>query len=76
MTTKDPTFGCDGLIAAFTIFKKYSDAPYLTHCEHDKLYVCISPRLVSDEDKVELEKLHFDIDEDEDTFYSYVFGSC
>ena len=76
MTTKDATIGCDGLIAAFTIFKKYSDDAYLTHCEHDVLYVCISPKLVSDEDKAELEKLHFTADDGEDHFYSFTFGSC
>lgn len=62
------------LIKALQIFAKYTDAK--TSCEHDILYVQVSPDDVTDEDKVELEKLGFQVDTDLDNFSSYRFGSC
>lgn len=40
----------DDLIEAFKIFRKYSDAKYPTHCEHEELYVCVEHSGVSDKD--------------------------
>ena len=37
----------DDLITALTIFRKYSDTKYPTHCEHDTLYVLIDPDVVT-----------------------------
>jgi hypothetical protein len=78
------------LVEAFTIFLKYSQEVYPTHCEHDVMCVCVSPSLVSDEDKKRLCVLGFkyggvnddgDMDDEEeceygDCFYSYKYGSC
>jgi len=66
------------LIRAFQIFLKYSDTIYPTHCEHDYLFVDVHPDKVSEEDKIELEKLGFFVDQeyDGDGFGSFRFGSC
>ncbi len=64
------------LIKALQIFAKYGNPECPTHCEHDKLQVCIKPNLVSGIDKLELSLLSFYIDEDDDCFYSFRFGSC
>ena len=64
----------DKLIEALQIFRKYGNPEFPTMCEHDTLYVCIDPELVSEEDKVELEKLSFT--ESTKNFYSYRFGSA
>lgn len=65
----------DDLIKALTIFRKYTDAKYPTHCEHDVLYVMVRPSEVSDEDKAELKELGFNPDEDLCNFQSFRFGS-
>ncbi|HEY6019626.1 MAG TPA: hypothetical protein VIY48_06925 [Candidatus Paceibacterota bacterium] len=66
------------LIEALTIFLKYGDPHYPTHCEHDELTICgIDPEQVSDEDKETLEGLGFFVsEEDEGVFKSFRFGSC
>ena len=64
----------DKLIEALQIFRKYDNPSHPTHCEHDILYVCISPSLVSDEDKAKLKELGFS--EDDENFSSYRFGSA
>jgi hypothetical protein len=70
------------LIEALQIFAKYSDTKWPTHCEHDVMYILVSPSLVSSEDKKRLDELGFlsesDDDEDDDdaVFYSYRFGSA
>lgn len=62
------------LIEALTIFSKYTDAAYPTHCEHDELWVVVDPVLVSSEDRARLAELSFlPID---DAFHSFRFGSC
>jgi hypothetical protein len=66
----------EDLIKALQIFLKYSNTEYPTHCEHDVLQVDVDPELVSEEDKIELKKLSFSVDEEFDCFYSYRFGSC
>lgn len=63
----------DDLIKALQIFRKYSNEEWPTHCEHDILYVCVDPSLVSDKDKEELEKLSFTAEDYR--FYSFRFGS-
>ena len=66
------------LIEALTIFSKYTDTKYPTHCEHDTLYICgVSPADVSKEDIDKLENLGFIVSEDpDDGFISFRFGSC
>ncbi len=64
----------EDLIKALQIFCEYGNPYCPTHCEHDRLTVCIDPEIVSDEDKVKLDKLNFY--PDEDCFMSYRFGSA
>lgn len=64
------------LIEALTIFSKYTDTPFPTHCEHDVLYVNVQPEDVSDQDKVHLDELGFFPSSELDMFMSYRFGSC
>jgi len=68
------------LIEALTIFLKYTDIEYPTHCEHGVLTVCVDPALVTAADKDRLEELGFDAGEDgsdqECGFYSFRFGCC
>jgi hypothetical protein len=64
----------DDLIKALTILRKYANPPRPTNCEHDTLWVDVSPALVSAEDTVELDRLGFF--PDSDGFMSFVFGSC
>ena len=62
------------LIEALQIFAKYATPEWPTHCEHDVLYVCISPDGMSEDDISRLDELGFVINED--SFMSYKFGSC
>jgi len=64
------------LIEALQIFLKYGDVSYPTHCEHDVLTVCVDPSVVSEEDKSALNSLGFIVDESEDCFKSYRYGSA
>lgn len=67
----------DDLIAALQIFRKYGNPKWPTHCEHDVLTICgISPDDVSKEDKAKLDELGFFVDEEEECFCSFHFGSC
>jgi hypothetical protein len=66
----------NNLIKALTILGKYTDSEYPTGCEHDVLYVYVSPDSVSGEDILMLANLGFDIDEDIDCFYSFHYGSA
>ena len=66
----------EDLIKALQIFLKYSKDWYPTNCSHDVLRLYVDPEIVSDKDKVELEDLGFIIDEDEECFMSFRFGSC
>jgi len=47
------------LIEALTIFLKYGDVNYPTHCEHAELTVCVDPFDVSEEDIRKLNELDF-----------------
>jgi len=68
--------GMEEIIAALQIFLKYDNPKYPTHCEHDSLAVLIDPALVSDEDKKRLDELGFLVDDDEDCFISFRYGSA
>lgn len=62
------------LIEALTIFSKYTQDKYPTHCEHDELMILVDPALVSDEDITRLDELGF-FPSDE-YFKSFRFGSA
>lgn len=64
------------LIKGLTILSKYENPTYPTYCEHDILYICISPKKVNKNDIDELEKLRIIADLEEDCFFSYRFGSA
>lgn len=68
----------EDLIKALTILAKYGNPRCPFHCEHDYLYIDISPKKVSKEEIVELDKLGIFIDEEYDGegFGSFRFGSC
>jgi len=66
----------DDLIKALTIFRKYVNVSYPTHCEHDVMYIMgVTKEEVSEEDLAELDELGFFWDGDEG-FKSYRFGSA
>ena len=66
------------LIEALTIFSKYTDAKYPTHCEHDEMHIMEVDRImVSDEDHKRLEELGFFwSDGAEGGYVSFRFGSA
>ena len=65
------------LIEALTIFLKYGNPMFPTHCEHDMLYVMIDPATVSAEDLDRLEALDFFPNYDfANIFASYRYGSA
>lgn len=67
----------EDLIKALQIFLKYKNERWPTYCEHDILTITgVCPSDVSEEDKVELNKLGFFVSEDEDCFQSFRFGSA
>jgi len=66
------------LIEALTIFQKYKDVDYPTHCEHDALYIMeVGRDEVSAADAKRLEKLGFIWSEEDDgAWISFKFGSA
>ena len=66
----------DDLIEALQILRKYGNPEWPTHCEHDELTVDIRASEVSEEDIARLDELGFFVNEDDDDFKSYKFGSC
>jgi hypothetical protein len=70
----------NNLIQALQILSKYGNPKRPTHCEHDELTINpeISPINVSDEDIERLDELGFfvTVDDGEELFKSYRFGSC
>jgi len=67
----------EDLIAALQIFLKYGNPRNPTHCEHDEMRIMgIAPEDVSKEDKDKLYELGFFVDESEDCFKSYRYGSA
>ena len=65
----------EDLIKALQIFLKYGNKNYPTFCEHDTLYVDVDPSVVSDEDKKVLDELGFFVDDENDCFASFKYGS-
>jgi len=63
------------LIDALQIFLKYTDAMHPTGCEHDVLYVYVSPGDVDADDLKKLNTLGFKPDNNIDCFVSTGFGS-
>jgi hypothetical protein len=67
----------DDLIRALTIFLKYANVRWPTHCEHDELWIMGVDRAdVSDEDHALLDVLGFQWDEADDSYKSFRFGSA
>jgi hypothetical protein len=68
----------EDLIKALQIFLKYGNPRNPSHCEHDYFYININPKLVSEEDKAELDKLGFFVDGEYggDGFGSFRYGCC
>ena len=65
------------LIEALQVLNKYGDPAYPTHCEHDELTICgIDPADVSEEDTKKLDELGFFVDEDDECFRSFRYGSA
>ena len=65
------------LIEALNIFSKYmEDVDFPTHCEHGILFINCDSSIVSGEDLIRLNELHFLIDGYNFRFKSYFFGSC
>lgn len=65
------------LIEALTIFAKYKDVNYPTHCEHDVLMIAaVTEDEVSSEDKQKLDDLGFHWSKETDCWISYRFGSA
>jgi hypothetical protein len=67
----------EDLIKALQIFLKYGNPRNPTCCEHDVLYICgIDPADVSEADKLELDTLGFFVDDQDQCFKSYRYGSA
>lgn len=65
------------LIEALTIFAKYKDVEYPTHCEHDILCIMgITQEEVSEEDVKLLDEYGFFWDDSNDCWASFQFGSA
>lgn len=65
------------LIEALTIFPKYSDTRWPTHCEHDVLSIVgITKKEMSKEDRDRVKKLGFNWNSDEEVWQSFRFGSA
>lgn len=58
-------------IEAMEIFSKYTDGDFFFGCEHDELYVFVSPDDVSEDDKSKLDELGFFTDREYDCFKMY-----
>lgn len=65
----------EDLIKALQIFLKYGNKNYPTSCGHYILYVDVDPSVVSDEDKKVLDELGFFVDDENDCFASFKYGS-
>lgn len=67
----------EDLIKALQIFLKYRNERWPTICVHDCLIIThITLDEVSSEDKVKLEELGFDWNEEYDSWSSYRYGSA
>jgi len=67
----------EDLIKALQIFLKYGNPGYPTNCTHDELWIMeINPEDVSKDDKETLDALGFFVDEYDECFKSFRFGSA
>lgn len=67
----------EALIEALTIFKKYLDDTYPTHCEHDIMMITLREQdVVSKEDTKRLDELGFNWSNEFECWISHRFGSC
>jgi hypothetical protein len=64
------------LLEAFAIFAKYTDDAHPTCCEHDTLYVLVTPSKVTAADTARLIELSFEPSQSDGHFYSNRFGSA
>lgn len=65
----------DELIQALTVFKKYRNEKWPTHCEHDVLMImAVGEKEMSLEDTATVEKLGFHWSSEYDCWASYKFG--
>lgn len=64
------------LIEALQIMLTRGDVQHPTFCSHDELHVFPKDMKFTPEQLARLEELSFMIDEDENGFYSFRFGSC
>lgn len=65
------------LIEALTIFLKYAQEDFPTHCEHDILMVpSIDEDAISAEDKAALDRLGFFWSDEYECWASFRYGSC
>ncbi len=70
---KEPNLS--NLIEALTIFLKYDNPNYPTYSEHDILYVCINPSIVTECDIEKLADLGF-FPSNANVFESFRYGSA
>jgi hypothetical protein len=67
----------EDLIKALTIFMKYSNESYPTHCEHEIMMITkVTQEEVSEEDIEILDDLGFRWNSEYDCFTSFKFGSA
>jgi len=67
----------EDLIKALQIFLKYKNSDYPTNCSHDQLSIMdIDKSDVSENDKIELDRLGFFWSESEECFISFKYGSA
>ena len=67
----------DDLIKALMIFRKYGNPMNPFQCDHDVLVICgIDPEGVSEEDKKELDRLGFFVNQEYGQFNSFRYGSA
>jgi hypothetical protein len=74
---RDKEITLENLIKVLQILNKYGNPSYPIQCEHEALRVYgIHTIRVNDEDIEELANYGFIIDEINDCFISYAYGSC
>jgi len=67
----------DDLIEALQIFRLYANLLHPTYCaQHVLSIVGVNPDEVSEVHKERLAQLNFNVDMDEEHFYSFRFGSA
>lgn len=67
----------DDLIEALQIFRKYTNTPHPTNCEHDELIIMdVHKDDLTLSDFQRLEELSFHWTEEEECFFSFRFGSA